>query len=100
MKIVTDRLNEQEIATIQKIAPQAEIVKISREEEEEEEEDLLREIADAEIILGPKLVPSQLLYAKKVKWIQVGGVGIDNMISPEFIASDIVLTNSQGYDLG
>ena len=96
MKIVTDRLNEQEIATIQKIAPQAEIVKISREEEEEEEEDLLREIADAEIILGPKLVPSQLLYAKKVKWIQVGGVGIDNMISPEFIASDIVLTNSKG----
>ena len=90
MKIVTDRLSKEEIATIQQIAPHAEIVKADTEE------DLLREIADAEVILGPKLVPAQLAHARTVKWIQVAGVGIDRMISPEFVASDIVLTNSKG----
>ena len=90
LKIVTDRLKGDEVAVIQGIAPQAEVVKVSRYE------DLLREIVDADIILGPKLVPAELAQARRVKWIQVGGVGIDRMISPEFIASDIVLTNSRG----
>jgi len=90
MKIVTDRLNEQEIAIIQDIALEANIVLAASEE------DLLREIEYAEVILGPKLAPAQLAHAKQVKWIQVAGVGIDRMISPELVASDIVLTNSKG----
>jgi len=41
-------------------------------------------------------IASLLGQASRLRWIQVASVGVDPILSPEFLASDIVLTNSRG----
>ncbi len=34
--------------------------------------------------------------ARKVQWVQFGAAGVESMMYPEFVESDVVLTNAQG----
>jgi phosphoglycerate dehydrogenase-like enzyme len=56
----------------------------------------LREIGDAEMLCGP-LTPELFQAAKALRWVHYPGTGVDWVASvPEFVKSDIVLTNARG----
>ena len=90
MKILYSKLNDNELETVRSIAPGVDYVKTGTYEE------LLREIEDADALLGLSLTPELIQRAKRLRWVQSGGVGSEKRLFPEFLASDIVLTNARG----
>lgn len=59
------------------------------------DEDLLREIADADVVYG-RLPRTPFLKAERLRWVQSIGVGFETMLYPEMIESDVVITNTAG----
>ncbi|MCE5322692.1 D-2-hydroxyacid dehydrogenase [bacterium] len=55
-----------------------------------------REITNADVMIGWKIIPSVFAEAKKLKWIQFGSAGIDHTLFPELIESDVILTTLSG----
>lgn len=61
-------------------------------------EDLMREIVDADIVIG-RLPREAFLKAKKLRVAQSIGVGFETMLYPEMMKSDVLITNTAGaYD--
>ncbi len=89
MKIIVHRLSEEQLRTARAIAPNTDFVTPTTDEE------LQREIEDADAIFGGA-TPEQIRRAKKLRWIQTGGVGVEGLRFPELINSDIVLANARG----
>ena len=90
MKIVTARLNEKDLNTVRAIAPDVDFVVTTTRE------DMLREIEDADALFGHGATPELIHRAKRLRWIQTGNVGVEGMMFPELINSDIVLANARG----
>jgi phosphoglycerate dehydrogenase-like enzyme len=90
MKIVTNRLNEKQLTIVRQIAPQVDFVATATEEE------TLREIEAADAIYGHWITPELIRRAKRLRWIQVGHVGVEGMMFPELVNSDITLANARG----
>ena len=61
------------------------------------EEEAIRHIQEAEILLSHGFSPALAKAAKKLRWIQRTDAGIEQTLSPELIASDIILTNARGF---
>jgi phosphoglycerate dehydrogenase-like enzyme len=56
----------------------------------------LAEIPDAEVFCGP-LTPELFRAARNLRWVHYPGTGVDWLASvPEFVRSDVVLTNARG----
>ncbi|HEV2113797.1 MAG TPA: NAD(P)-dependent oxidoreductase, partial [Terriglobales bacterium] len=53
------------------------------------------EIADADIMLGWSLRPEQFRLAKKLRWIHSTAAAVHQLMSPELIASDVMVTNAR-----
>jgi phosphoglycerate dehydrogenase-like enzyme len=53
------------------------------------------EIVDAEIIVSWSICPGQIASAKKLRWIHSPAAGVHQLISPELVNSDIILTNAR-----
>ena len=59
-------------------------------------------IQDADIIFGwnyfsnPGMLRRAFPHAKKLRWIQTAGVGIERLLFPELVESDVILTNGAG----
>jgi phosphoglycerate dehydrogenase-like enzyme len=53
------------------------------------------EIADAEVGFG-HIAPEVMPHARRMRWLQNVGAGVDAQLFPEFIASPIVLTSEKG----
>lgn len=61
-------------------------------------EDLLREIVDADVVIG-RLPREAFLKAERLKYVQSIGVGFETMLYPEMLSSDVQITNTAGaYD--
>ncbi len=61
-------------------------------------DDLLREVVDAEVVIG-RLPHEAFLKAKKLRWVQSIGVGFETMLYPEMLQSEVIITNTAGaYD--
>ena len=60
-----------------------------------EEEDAIAEVPDAEVVFG-FCPPKVFLQAKKLKWFQTQSAGMDSVLFPELIESDVVVTNAAG----
>jgi phosphoglycerate dehydrogenase-like enzyme len=56
----------------------------------------LEEIADADVVFGT-ISPALFQQAKKLRWVQAVGAGIDPMLFPEFVESDVTLTSEKGH---
>jgi phosphoglycerate dehydrogenase-like enzyme len=54
-----------------------------------------QEIVDAEIVLAWSIRPEQVAAAKKLRWIHSPAAAVHQLIFPELVNSDIVLTNSR-----
>jgi len=61
----------------------------------EDRESVKREIIDAEVLFGG-LTPGLFKLAKKLRWVQSPSAGQEGHLFPEFIKSDILLTNMAG----
>jgi len=59
------------------------------------QEALMREAADAEVVIG-RIPREAFLVAKKLRWAQSNGVGFETMLYPEIVESDVVITNTSG----
>jgi D-2-hydroxyacid dehydrogenase (NADP+) len=80
------RLSETEIGELRTSAPSLNLVFPSRE-------NLLKELADADAVIGG-LNREQFLAAKKLKWMQITSAGVENYLSvPEIKNSQVVMTN-------
>ena len=61
-------------------------------------QDLLREIEDAQFVIG-RLPLEAFIKAKKLRVAQSIGVGFETMLYPEMLESDVTITNTAGaYD--
>jgi len=56
---------------------------------------LVDDIESAEVVLGG-VSRDEFKRAKNLKWIQTTGAGVDSLIYPEIIESDVIITNASG----
>ena len=75
---------------IQSVSPDLEIV------EPKDEAARLAEITDTDILFGD-FNRSLFDAARQLKWVQVLGAGVDGLLFPEFVESDVVLLSAKGY---
>lgn len=54
-----------------------------------------REIGDTDIMIGWSIKPEQFLQARKLKWIHSPAAAVHQLMFPELINSNIVVTNSR-----
>ena len=53
------------------------------------------EIKDAEIVVSWSIRPAQIMSAKKLRWIHSTATAVHQLMFPELVNSDIVLTNAR-----
>ncbi len=59
-------------------------------------DDIVREIADAEIVFG-HIDREAFLAAKQLRWIQYGGAGVEKLLeTQELVKSEVIVTNTSG----
>lgn len=58
--------------------------------------DLLNLIKDADILFAGIFSLEMFLAAKKLKWIQTIGAGVDRFLFPEVVKSEVIITNARG----
>ena len=90
MKIITNDLGADRMDRVQQIAPQANFMITT------DHQHTLREIADADVLWGHRITPELIDQAPKLRWVQVSHVGVEALMFPELVNSDIVLTNARG----
>lgn len=56
----------------------------------------LEEIVDADVVFGTITRPL-FQQAKRLRWVQAVGAGIDPMLFPEFVESPVTLTSEKGH---
>jgi len=54
------------------------------------------EITDADVFIGWSLRPQQFVAAKKLRWIHSPAAAVHQLMFPELIRSNVILTNSTG----
>ena len=88
--LINTSLTNDQIEKIKSVSSNVEVVVA------ESHNDQLANIADTDVILGGvshDLFPK----AKKLKWLHVPSAGVDGVLFPEFISSDVILTSMKGY---
>ena len=60
------------------------------------DENVLDVIPDVDILIAGTFNEDILKKAKNLKWVHALAAGVDRLLFPEFLKSDIVLTNSSG----
>ena len=75
---------------IQSVSPDLVIV------EPKDEAARLAEMPDTEVLFGD-FNRSLFDAAQQLKWVQVLGAGVDGLLFPEFVESDIILLSAKGY---
>jgi len=53
-------------------------------------------VPEAEVVFGGALSPDELTTAEQLRWIQLSSAGAGNVLTPEFVRTDIVLTTASG----
>jgi phosphoglycerate dehydrogenase-like enzyme len=56
------------------------------------------EIADADIYVGFWARPELFRQARKLRWVHATAAGVGQLLHPEFVASDVLLTNARGVN--
>ena len=59
-------------------------------------EETAHEIVDTDIVFGG-FNRSLFENAKQLKWVQVWAAGVDGILFPEFVDSDVILTSAKGF---
>jgi phosphoglycerate dehydrogenase-like enzyme len=60
------------------------------------EDKILQAVGDVEVVFGD-LSRNAFLAAKKLRWVQCHGAGVNNLVAiPELVKSDVLVTNTRG----
>ena len=54
-----------------------------------------KELPEAEVVFTFSIRPEQLPFANKLRWVHSPAAAIHQFLYPEFVESDIVLTNAR-----
>lgn len=89
--LIINRLNDRHIATLKGVDPRVEVTSC-------EYQDIPRYIADTEILVpwGWMDISPFFSMATKLRWIQTLSAGVEKIIHPWFVESDIMLTSARG----
>ena len=91
MKIVITRpLTEDQRGCIGAVAPDLTVV------DPENREELLAEVGDAEVVFGGM---DRELFGKasRLRWVQTWSAGVDGVLFPELVGSEVILTSAKGH---
>jgi len=58
-------------------------------------DNVIDQLGDVEVMFGISLRPDQFLAAKKLRWIHSQAAAVHQLMFPELINSDVILTNSR-----
>ncbi|HEX3105653.1 MAG TPA: D-2-hydroxyacid dehydrogenase [Terriglobales bacterium] len=58
-------------------------------------ENLEQQIADVEILFGVSISPEQFLAAKRLRWIHSQAAAVHQLMFPELVNSDVIVTNAR-----
>lgn len=84
-KVVVIGLNDDAISELRTASPHVTVVAA-------EQDRTLEQVADADAIFGT-INPELFRAAKKLQWVQVYSAGVENYRWPEFVNSNVTLTN-------
>ncbi len=59
---------------------------------------LAEEVAGADIYVGFWIQPETFRQARKLRWVHATAAGVSQLLYPDFVASDVVLTNARGVN--
>lgn len=92
MKIlVTVTLCEEHARRIQEVRHDVELIFAwSRAEQ-------IEQIGEVDILLGEALDEQMFHASRRLKWVQVISAGVDGLLFPKFVESDVMLTSAKGY---
>lgn len=88
--LITHETNEEQLAAIKKVVPEADIV-LTRDEQE-----IVRHMPDSSIIWGSRYIQHLLPQCKQLAFIQVSSAGVDRLLTPELLAHPAKLINAKG----
>jgi len=88
-KMLTRGLDEKALMALKRVAPNLEWVNARNDRE------ALEKIADVDGMMGP-LSPKLFQAAKKLRWVHSRSAGVEGYFFPEFVKSDMTLTNGRG----
>ncbi|MFB3882220.1 MAG: D-2-hydroxyacid dehydrogenase [Armatimonadota bacterium] len=88
--LVTHGMSQADLARIEAVADSI-IAEAS-----EGSEAAVAKAADAEVIQAGHWSDELWKAAPRLKWVHSGGAGVERFMTPDFVASPIILTNSQG----
>jgi phosphoglycerate dehydrogenase-like enzyme len=75
---------------IRSVSPTLEVV------QSEDKEEALRLVEDADVLFSGFFSKELFLAARKLKWIQAWGAGVDRFLFPEVVKSRVIVTNAGG----
>jgi len=85
-------ITEKHLEKIRRIDKNIKVTAISSLDKEE----IVKHLKDADIIAGSPWVIPQIKEAQKLKWIHSFSAGMDRVLTPEVLKSQIILSNSSG----
>ncbi|MEW5935484.1 MAG: D-2-hydroxyacid dehydrogenase, partial [Bacillota bacterium] len=88
--LALSRLSDEGAAAIRAVAPG---IRVLRAASRQEAEQLVEE---AEVIYGTSLSGAAAARARRLKWVHAPAAGVDRLLSPELVASPVVVTCSRG----
>lgn len=89
--LVLNRLGEKELASIKDTAPDANIILAKPDQAADYIEN-----ADILVTWGHLDIRELLPKASRLKWVHALSAGVEHLLPPAFVQSDIILTNSRG----
>jgi phosphoglycerate dehydrogenase-like enzyme len=63
-------------------------------------EEVVASIDEIDVAFSPFVTGAAVRRARRLKWVHSSAAGVGSLLSPEMIASDIVVTNSRGVHAG
>ena len=87
--VVAYELTEAQLERIRAAAGPLPVVVADREH-------LPEAVADAEVLFG-RLTRDLFVRAPRLRWVQTQGAGVDGVLFPELVDSDVILTSEKGH---
>jgi phosphoglycerate dehydrogenase-like enzyme len=78
------------VEKVRKVLPNLEVA------QSEDKKEAMRLIEDSDILFAGFFSRDLFLAAKKLKWIQAFGAGVDRFLFPEVLKSQVIVTNAGG----
>jgi phosphoglycerate dehydrogenase-like enzyme len=93
--LIAHNIDDRPFERLRSVSPKIEIIMANTIE------DAIMKVADADAVYSAARLAREIFIAgKKLRWVQIGGAGVETTLYPEMVESDVVLTNTSGaYDI-